>query len=187
MIQNTIYRYVLTLFDESRDGELIVGDADNRFGYPVEWDAQTAKKLAQQCSALIGHFTELSHQFEKLRSETRHLTQEQLEVWNTYLRPFPKHNLDMEKLQEIWEKTAADMELTEEEWDLADQYVDWFEAHAMARLPRKRCTPVQLINRAKGYSKLIRLNAPAIVQEAQAMRFAEEFVLYHCMVKTSSN
>ena len=141
MIQNTIYRYVLTLFDESRDGELIVGDADNRFDYPVDWGEQTAKKLAQQCSALIGHFTELSHQFEKLRSEARHLTQEQLEVWNTYLRPFPKHNLDMEKLQEIWEKTAADMELTEEEWDLADRYVTglrrtpWLGSPASAARP----------------------------------------------------
>ena len=186
MIQNTILQYVLTLFDESRGGEMTAGNADNQFDYPVEWDAETAKVLAQQCSTLVGYFTELSRQFEKLRSETRHLTQEQLEVWNTYLRPFPKHNLDMEKLQEIWEKTAADMELTEEEWDLADQYVDWFEAHAMARLPVKRCTPVQLINRAKGYSKLIQLNAPEIVQEAQAKRFAEEFVLYHCMVQTSA-
>lgn len=181
MIQNTIFQYVLTLFDESRDGELIAGDADNQFDYPVEWDEQTANEMAQQCSALVGHFKELSHQFEKLRNDTRHLTKEQLDVWNTYLRPFPKHNLDMEKLQEIWEKTAADMELTEEEWDLADQYVDWFEEHARARLPVKRCTPVQMINRAKHYSKLIQLNAPEIVQEAQAKRFAEEFVLYHCM------
>ncbi len=187
MIQNTIFQYVLTLFDESRDGEMIAGDVDNQFAYPVEWDEQTAKELAQQCSTLVGHFTELSHQFEKLRNETQHLTKEQLDVWNTYLRPFPKHNLDMEKLQEIWEKTAADMELTEEEWDLADQYVDWFEEHAMARLPVKRCAPIQVINRAKSYSKLIELNAPENVQEEQAKRFAEEFVLYHCIAQTSPN
>lgn len=180
MIQNTIFRYILTMFDESRDGELTLGRNEDRFDYPVDWDEQTAKELAQQCSALVGHFKELSHQFEKLRHETRHLTKEQLDVWNTYLRPFPKHNLDTEKLREIWEKTEADMELTEEEWDLADQYVDWFEEHARARLPVKRCTPVLLIDRAKYYSKLIQLNAPEIVQEAQAKRFAEEFVLYHC-------
>jgi len=187
MIQNTIFQYVRTMFDESRDGKLTLGRDEDRFDYPVDWDEQTAKELAQQCSTLVGHFKELSHQFEKLRNETRHLTREQLDVWNTYLRPFPKHNLDMEKLQEIWEKTAADMELTEEEWDLADQYVDWFEEHARARLPVKRCTPVLMIDRAKHYCKLIQLNAPEIVQEAQAKRFAEEFVLYHCMVQTSSN
>ena len=181
MIQNTISQYVLTLFDESRDGEMIAGDADNQFDYPVEWDEHTANELAQQCGALVAHFTALSLQFERLRNETHHLTQEQMAVWNTYLRPFPKHNLDMEKLQQIWEKTAVDMELTEEEWDLAEQYADWYEEHAMARLPVKRCTPVQMINRAKRYSKLIQLNAPESVQEEEAKRFAEEFVLYHCM------
>jgi len=181
MMKTMISQYVRTLFNESRDGELSAGDLDDRFDYLVEWDEETAEALAQECGTLVGHLTELSHQFEKLRNETRHLTKEQLDVWNTYLRPFPKHNLDMGKLQEIWEKTAADMELTEEEWDLADQYVDWFEEHARARLPVKRCTPVQMINRAKSYSKLIQLNAPESVQEAQAKRFAEEFVLYHCL------
>jgi len=180
MIQSAISQYVLSLFDESRDGELTVGPAEDRFDYPVDWDEETAGVLARQCGELVKQLTELSCQYEKLKTETRHLTKEQLEIWNTYLKPFPKHNLDMEKLREIWEKTAADMELTEEEWDLADQYVDWFEENALARLPMKRCDPVQLINRAKSYCKLIRLNAPAIVQEEQAKRFAEEFVLYHC-------
>jgi hypothetical protein len=180
MIQNTIFEYVVTLFDESRDGELIAGDADNQFDYPVEWDEQTANELAQQCGALVGHLAELSHQFEKLRSETRHLTKEQMQVWNTYLRPFPKHNLDMDALRTIWEKYETDELVTEEEHALADQYVHWFEENALSRLPAKHCDPVQLINRARRYSKLVRLNAPAIVQENEAKRFAEEFVLYHC-------
>ena len=74
MIQNTISQYVRTMFDESRDGELTLGRDEDRFDYPVDWDEQTAKELAQQCSALVGHFKELSHQFEKLRNETRHMT-----------------------------------------------------------------------------------------------------------------
>lgn len=181
MIRNTIPEYVRTMFHESRDGELMAGDADNQFDYPVEWDEQTAKELAQQCSTLVGHFKELSHQFEKLRNETRHLTKEQLDVWNTYLRPFPKHNLDMEALRTIWEKFETDELVTEEEYALADQYVQWFEENALSRLPAKRCDPIQLINRARRYSKLVRLNAPESVQENEAKRFAEEFVLYHCM------
>lgn len=187
MIQNKIFRYVRTMFEQSRDGELWVGEANSRFDYPVEWDEDTAYALARQCSELVGHLRDLSHQFEKLRTETRHLSREQMDAWNTYLRPFPKHGLDMDALREIWEKTAADMELTDEEWDLADQYVEWFEENAMTRLPVKRCRPVQLINRAKRYSKLVQLNAPTAVQEEEAKRFAEEFVLYHCMAQTSSN
>lgn len=181
MIQNTISNYVRTLFDESRDGELIAGDADNRFDYSVEWDEQTAKELAQQCGTLVKHMTALSRQFDKLRDDTRHLTREQLEVWNTYLKPFPKHNLDMAALQEIWQKIEMNEEMGEEEWAMAEQYAYWFEENARKRLPVKRCDPVQLINRAKRYSKLIQLNAPAVVQEEEAKRFAEEFVLYHCM------
>lgn len=181
MIKNTIFRHVLTLYDESRDGEMIAGDADNRFDYPVEWNRQTANELAQQCSTLVTHFTELSHQYEKLQNETQHLTKEQLEVWNTYLCPFPKHNLDTEALRTIWEKFETEELVTEEEYALADQYVHWFEENALSRLPAKRCDPIQLIKRARRYSRLIQLDAPAIVQENEAKRFAEEYVLYHCM------
>ena len=181
MIKDTISEYVRTMFDESRGGELIAGDTDNQFDYPVEWNEQTADELAQQCSMLVGHLTELSHQYEKLRSETRHLTQEQMDVWNTYLRPFPEHNLDTATLQKIWEKAETDEPVREEERALAGQYIHWFEENALARLPVKCCDPVRLINRARRYSKLVRLNAPTIVRENEAKRFAEEFVLYHFM------
>lgn len=181
MIQNTIFEYVRTMFNESRDGELTAGNDDDRFDCPVAWDEQTAEKLAEQCSTLIAHLTELAEQYDKLLHETRHLTKVQMDVWNTYLRPFPKHGLDMEALQAIWEKLETGEPVTGEERALADQYVHWFEQNALARLPIKCCDPVQLINRARRYRKLVRLNAPTIVQENEAKRFAEEFVLYHCM------
>ena len=181
MIQNTISQYVRTMFAESRDGELTVGNADNRFECPVEWDAKTAEKLAEQCGTLIAHLTELAGQYDKLKTETRHLTRKQLEVWNTYLRPFPKHGLDMETLRTIWEKFETGETVTEEEWALADQWLHWFEENASTRLPQKCCGPAHLINYAKRYAKLVRLNAPAVVLESEAKRFAEEFVLYHCM------
>ena len=76
MIQNKISQYVRTMFDESRDGELTVGDADDRFDCPVEWDEQTAEFLAQQCGALAAHLTELAGQYDKLKTETWHLTRE---------------------------------------------------------------------------------------------------------------
>ena len=186
MIQNTIFQYVRTIFDESRVGELTAGDLDDCFDYLVDWDEETADLLAEQCGALVAQLTELSHQYEALKTDTRHLTKEQLEIWNTYLKPFPKHGLDMAVLESIWEKFEIDAPVTEEEYALADQYVLWFEENAMARLPVKRCDPIPLINCAKSYCKLIQLNAPAVVQEAKAKRFAEEFVLYHCMVQTSA-
>ena len=181
MMKTMISQYIRTLFNESRDSELTAGDLDDRFDYLVEWDEETAEALAQECGTLVGHLTELSHQCETLRSETQHLTKKQMEVWNTYLRPFPKHNLDMDALRTIWEKFDTDASVTEEEYALADQYVLWFEENALSRLPVKRCDPIPLINRARRYSRLVRLNAPAVVRENEARRFAEEFVLYHCM------
>lgn len=181
MIQKMISQYVHTLFDESRNGELIAGDDDNRFDYPVEWDQEAAKHLAQQCSVLIAHLTELSSQYDRLLTETRHLTTEQMDVWNTYLRPFTRHGLNMEALQTIWEKFEIGEPVTEKERALAEQYVHWFEGNALQRLPAKCGDPIQLINRARRYSKLVRLNAPAILQENEAKRLAEEFILYHCM------
>lgn len=185
MIQNTIFQYVLTMFEESQDGVLTTGDADNRFDYSVQWDEGTAKELAQQCSALIVHLTELAGQYDKLLHETGHLTKAQLDVWNTYLMPFPKHGLDMEALQTIWEKLETGEAVTEEEQALSDQYTHWFEENALIRLPIKRCAPTQLMNRAQRYGKLVRLNAPTIVPENEAKRFAEEFVLYHCMAQNA--
>ena len=91
MMKNKISQYVRTMFEESRDGELTVGDENDQYDCPVEWDEQTAEMLAQRCGELIGHLTELSWQYDKLLTETRHLTQEQMEVWNTYLKPFPDH------------------------------------------------------------------------------------------------
>ncbi len=185
MIQNTIFRYILTMFEESQDGALTVGDADNRFDYSVQWDEGTAKELAQQCSALIVHLTELACQYDTLSAETRHLTKAQMEVCNTYLRPFPKHGLDMEALQTIWEKFETGEPVTEEEQALSDQYTRWYENNALLRLPSKRCAPTQLMNRAQRCGKLVRLDAPTIVLENEAKRFAEEFVLYHCMAQNA--
>jgi hypothetical protein len=183
MIHNTISQYVHTMFDESRDGELTVGNDDDQFDCPVAWDEQTAEGLAEQCSTLIAHLTELAEQYDKLLHETRHLTKAQMDVWNTYLRPFPKHGLDMEVLQAIWEKFETGEPVTEEEWALADQYIHWFEENALTRLPQKCYSPAQLISRAKRYGKLVRLHAPTVVLESEAKRFAEEFVMYHCMKK----
>lgn len=181
MIKDLISQYVRTMFDESRDGELTVGDADDRFDCPVQWDEQTAEALALECGQLVGQLTFLAGQYDKLLTQTLQLTKDQLDIWNTYLKPFPKHGLDMQLLQAVWEKSETGETITPPEQALADAYVKWFEKNALARLSVKCCEPIQLINRARRYGKLVRLNAPAAVLESEAKRLAEEFVLYHCL------
>ena len=187
MIHNAIFDYVLTMFYLSRHGDLLVGNEESPLDVTVDWDREMADELAQQCSDLVFHLTELSRQYDKLKMDTRQLTQQQLEIWNTYLKPFPPHGLDMDALELIWEKFEHNESVTEEEWELADRYIRWFEENAMTRLPIKRCDPIPLINRAKGYCKLVRIHAPEILQEKAAKRFAEEFVLYHCLQESAAN
>lgn len=181
MIHNTISAYVHTLFDESRDGWLTIGIDQERFDYEVEWNENRAEELAVRCQRLVELLTMLAPMQDSLQQSTRRLSKEQLEVWNTYLRPFPKHDMDIEALRSVWEKEAIGLALKPEERKLSRQYDNWYEKQALLRLPWERCVPSNLISRARRYARLVKLNAPKAVREHEARCLAEEFVLYHCM------
>lgn len=181
MKREDVFAYVYALFAESRDGELTVGTADEQATYCVKWDLQTAETLAHQCDALLDCLTRLAR-YEKPLTETWHLTKEEMEVWHTYLRPFPDHGLDKAALKEIWEKETVGESLTPEEQILSRQYADWYEENALTRLPFNRCAPTDVISRARRYVRLVQLNAPVVVQESETRCLIEEMVLYYCMV-----
>ena len=181
MIQNYISQYVRTLYDESRDGWLTIGLDLERFDYEVDWEEKQAKDLACRCQRLVELLTELAPMLDRLTQSTRRLKKEQLDVWNTYLRPFPDHGMDTETLQPIWEKEAIGLPLNPQERKLSRQYGSWYQEQALLRLPWERCAPTDLISRARRYARLVKLNAPEAVREHAARCLAEEFVLYHCM------
>lgn len=181
MIQNMISQYVLTLFDESRDGWLTIGIDQGRFDYKVVWDEKRAEELAVRCQRLVELLTELAPMQDSLMQSTRRLGKEQLDVWNTYLRPFPEHDMDNEALRSVWEKEAIGLLLNPEERKLSWQYDSWYEKQALQRLPWERCSPAGLIGGARRYARLVKLNAPEVVREHEARCLAEEFVLYHCL------
>ena len=181
MIKNTISQYVLTLFNESRDGWLTIGIDQDRFDYEVDWDKNQAEDLAIRCQRLVELLTELAPLQESLTQSTRRLSKEQLDGWNAYLRAFPEHDMDKEELHAVWEKEAIGLPLNPEERKLSRQYDSWYEKQALLRLPWKRCAPTNLISRARRYARLVKLNAPEAVREHEARCLAEEFVLYHCM------
>ncbi len=176
MIQNMISQYIRTLFEENPAGVLTAGAGSERFDYTVEWDAQTAEKLAQQCETLVLHLQALAQ-----RKGHSRMTLEQRAVWNTYLRPFPEHGMDKTALRAVWEKEAIGLALKAPERQLARDYAKWYEAQALERLPWKGCAPTDLIRCARRYARLVQLGAPEAVQEHEARWLAEEFVLYHCM------
>lgn len=180
MIHNTISAYVHTLFDESRDGWLTIGIDQDRFDYEVDWNENQAEELAGRCQRLVELLTELAPMQESLLQSTRRLSKEQMDVWNTYLRPFPEHDMDNEALQAIWEKEAIGLPLNPQERKLSRQYDSWYEKQTLLRLPWERCAPSNLISCARRYARLVKLNAPEAVREHEARCLAEELVLYHC-------
>ncbi len=182
MTREDVFSYVYALYAESCDGNLTVGDEDDKVTFFVSWDIQTAEILADKCFKLISVLDELSAQYDKLLTDTRRLTQEQKNIWDIFLRPFPDHGLDKEALRKVWEKETFYELLTEKEHTLSKKYRQWYEENALTRLPNGRCSPVDVINRAQRYSRLIQLNAPAVVRDGEAQRLIEEIVLYHCMV-----
>lgn len=181
MIQNMISQYVCTLFDESRDGWLTIGIDQDRFDYEVDWDENQAEDLGNRCQRLVELLTELAPMQDSLTQSTRRLSKEQLDVWNTYLRPFPEHGMDIARLQAIWEKEAIGVALTKAERMLSRRYDGWYEKQALLRLPWEKCAATNLIIRARRYARLVKLNAPEAVQAHEARCLAEEFILYHCI------
>ena len=175
MIQNKIFQYVRTLFDESRNGTLTVGSDLDRMDYEVDWNEETAKELAQQCAELVSGLRELA-----FRTDAPHRNSALTAVFNTYLRPFSDHGLDPDDLRAVLEKEAICLALNKSEQMLFRQYCQWYEENALKRLPWKGCAPTGLIRCARRYARLVELKAPAAVQENEARALAEEFVLYHC-------
>lgn len=180
MIQNTIFRYVLALFDESRDGSLAVGSGLEWMDHDVDWNAEQAVELARQCAELIGCLTELAR-----RPAWQHRSKEQAEIWNTYLRPFPDHDLDRDDLRTVREKEAQGLALNKSEQDLSRHYRRWYEENTLKRLPWKGCAPTNLICCARCYVRLVEWNAPVALQENEARSLAEAFVLYHYMAQST--
>lgn len=180
MIQNMIFQYVLALFDESRDGSLTVGSDFERMDYDVDWNEQQAEELAQRCAELVGSLTELARQ-----QDGQHRNKAQLEVWDTYLRPFPDHDFDQDDLRAVWEKEVLGLVLDKSDQALSRQYRRWYEENALKRLPWKGCAPADLICCARRYARLVERKVPAALQEHEARSLAEEYVLYHCMTQNA--
>lgn len=174
--------YLRELFAQTCDGKLLIGnEGEDLVTYPMDWDAQTAQKLAQRCETLLAQLTRLGQEHERWEASTEGMPEELREAWNLFARPFPEHGMDQAALEEIWQKESVDLELSESEQQMLSLYNRWYAECAMERLPYERRSPVYLINRAKRFEKLVRLNAPEVVVKNEGRCLAEELALYYCL------
>ena len=183
--------YIRRLFCETKGGELKISyfpflDQPYSFTYRMDWTNQDAEAIVARYNSLTAALTQIGKCHNKLGDEKKRkelLSPKELDVWDTYIRPFESFEVDSDAIADLYFKSETDS-LEDEEYELLDRYYDWFVTNSRKRLPFDRWCPAKLVNRAQRYEKLIELNAPQSVVAEEGRFLAEEMVLYyHCEKK----
>ena len=177
--------YIRAMFANTQpDGTLFVEDeGENGTTWFMDWQKRDADELIARFEALLAALKKLGKEHDRWETSAKDMPADLLEVWNTYIAPYPDHGMDREKLFELSMKVEFDEKLTQEEEELLDREQAWLHKNALMRLPFNRCHPAALIQRAKRYERLTQLNAPKLVLDNEERCLAEEMVLYYCMAK----
>ena len=189
----TPQEYICKMFEETRDGKLKINyypflDQPYSSTYRMDWTKQDAEKLVERYNALTDALTRIGKLHNELDDEAKCnelLSTEELEVWDTYIRPFEPFEVDLAVITDLHFRSEADT-LDEEEYDLLESHHDWFVANSHKRLPADRWCPSHLINRAQRYEKLIELGAPEVVVQEEGRFLAEDMVIYYHATKKLS-
>jgi hypothetical protein len=122
------------------------------------------------------------------------LTETDLEVWNTYIRPYAPFEIDLSafeyglpydpvELQETIINAIQERgrfgDLVEEEEALWKRYCIWREEQSQTRIAFHRRSAADLIQAARRYEMAIHLDAPELVLCDQGRSLAEEMILYY--------
>ena len=178
--------YIRRLFAETRDGELSITydpftEAAYTRAYKMDWTAQDAELVVQHYDRLttaLARIGTLHHELEDKANREKLLTAEELEIWNTYVRPYDPFEVDLAVIYEIHERGQFG-DLLEEEEALWKRYCMWREEQSQQRIPFNRRSAADMIQCARQYEKLISLHAPEAAVVEVSHRLAEEMVLYY--------
>lgn len=179
MIQNTVSQYIRTMFDNSRNGQLTVGEEGAQVTYLVEWTCADMEDVIGMCSQLLEQLTELGHHFFELQNGDVVLSEELMAVWSAYVESSDDVSVDVDAMVRIGRKKSKAEPLSPEE-KVLDNLADLVaRKDALSRLPYKRRMPIQLQYRAHLYAYAVATDRPKDWLLDAACRFAEEMVLYH--------
>ena len=194
--------YIRNMFAQTKHGKFRVEYTDpdmpsvkgERVLY-LNWTEDDAENIEKKYNLLTSALIRIGRVHDQLddeESRKKLLTESDLEVWNTYVRPYEPLEVDWEKLhiepcsqEELmqlvdeahWRGRYGD--LFEEEELLLQWHWKWQEEQSQKRIPFNRCSCADLILRAMRYEKLISLNAPELVVTEEGRWLAEEMVLYY--------
>ena len=194
--------YIRHMFAETENGkftysyETVYNNIFDRRFY-LNWTTEDEMEEAvQRYNVLASALTRIGRIHDELEDEENRkklLSESDLEVWNTYVRPYEPMEVNwdelypippcephelMDLIQSIRER-SQDSDLIEEEELLWKQYCMWREEQSQKRIPFNRRSCADLISRAARYERLISLDAPEIVVTEEGRCLAEELVLYY--------
>ena len=193
--------YIRQMFRETQDEKLsityypFIGEPET-ITYQVNWTEEDAEQIIQKYNLLtfaLARIGRLHDQLEDEQSRNKLLSEDELQIWNTYVKPYEPMVVDWEQLypippckpdelmlliQEIHER-AQFGDLIEEEEMLWKQYCMWREEQSQKRIPFDRRSAANMIQRARRYEKLVSMHAPETVVTEEGRGLAEEMVLYY--------
>lgn len=179
--------FIRELFNETRNGKVTFSyvNPDNDFAeeektLELNWLAEDAENIEAKYTMLTDALARIAKVHDQLDNEEKGmklLTPLDLEVWNTYVRPYDEFEYDMSVINEIIERMDGD--LFEEEEEIWKKFCIWREEQSQKRIPFNRRSSANMILRAARYEKLLSLNAPEIIVTEEGKFLAEEMVLYY--------
>lgn len=195
--------YIRRMFTATNDGKFTVECKEREYGFEdyektfyVNWTEEDAQKVVEKYNLLtfaLARIGRLHDQLDNEQNRKKLLSESDLEIWNTYVRPYEPFEVNWDELYPIppcepnelmslIEQThdrAYCGDIIEEEELLLKQFLMWREEQSRKRIPFNRRSSANLITRAARYEKLISLGAPEIVVTEEGRCLAEELVLYY--------
>ena len=180
----TPQEYIRQLFKETKDGRLTItyypyiGEPET-LTYNVSWTENDAEQIIAKYNLLTSALTRIGRAARVENMElTDLLTDEDLKVFNTYIRPYEPFEVDLTVIADIKERAKLG-DITEEEEELWKRYCMWNEEQSQTRIPFNRRSSADMIMRARRYEAFVGVNAPEAVVNSEALSLAEEMVLYY--------
>ena len=194
--------YIRHMFAETENGiftysyETIYNDIFDRSFY-LNWTTEAEMEEAVQrynvLTSALARIGRIQDELEDEENRKKLLSEADLEVWNTYVRPYEPMEVNWDELYPIPPCEPDELmsliyaihdrsqlgDIIEEEELLWAQYCMWREEQSQKRIPFNRRSVADMITRAARYERLIELGAPEIVVTEEGRCLAEEMVLYY--------
>ena len=180
--------YIRKMFEETKDGKFVVEcrDENDIFDKPQEvvfelkWTKEDAEKIVGQYNLLTEALARIAPLHERLNNEENRktiLSNEDLQIWETYVKDYEPFDVDFEVVEEIRMRAIGD--LLKEEKEILDRFYKWREEQSQKRIPFNRRSNANMITRAIRFERLLSWDAPQIVVMEEGRCLAEEMVLYY--------